>query len=283
MESPFHIFVRHRSFDTEPLPERGGIEVFDQPDATLINQARLDHLASLGLALENKTVLDVGCGVGLLAQFFVKRGCRVTCVDGRPENIESLRSRYPTLQAHVANVESDLARFGQHDVVFSYGLLYHLENPLLGLRNMEAAAKEMLLLETIVCDHELPVLLLDDETKSFSQALRGIACRPSPTFVVMALARLGFAFIYGPRVPPQYPDFQFEWKNSLEWSRDGHPIRCVFVATRNQISSDNLVLLHGQNPAPPAEAAHVPAEPVPEITRKERLVRFFRNRGTSGT
>jgi len=110
--------------------------------------------------------------------------------------VDSLRARYPGLEASVANVESDLAQFGKFDIVFSYGLLYHLENPIAALRNMAGVCKDLLLLETIVCDHDQPILLLDDETKTYSQALQGIGSRPSPSFVVMALDRLGFPFVY---------------------------------------------------------------------------------------
>ena len=44
--------------------------VFLQPEALALNEARLRHLASLGLLLEGKTVLEVGAGIGLLTHFF---------------------------------------------------------------------------------------------------------------------------------------------------------------------------------------------------------------------
>ena len=78
-----------------PPPGGGGISVFDSQDAIAINRARLAHLDSLDLPLSRKSVLDVGCGVGHLSRFFVERGCRVTCVDGRRENIDALQLRYP--------------------------------------------------------------------------------------------------------------------------------------------------------------------------------------------
>jgi hypothetical protein len=51
---------------------------------------------------------------------------------------------------------------------------------------MAAAGSDMLLLETIICDHNLPIVRIDDESKDFNQALAGIACRPSPHYVVSA-------------------------------------------------------------------------------------------------
>src|SRR5262245_54746689 len=87
---PYPVAIRHRDVGAEPLPVGGGVECFDTPAALAINRARLEHLASLGLPLAGKRVLDAGCGVGHLAQFFRERGCEVVCVDGREENIASL-------------------------------------------------------------------------------------------------------------------------------------------------------------------------------------------------
>lgn len=53
-----------------------GVECFDTTEALAINRARLDHLDSLCLALHGKRVLDVGCGVGHLADFLKGRAAR---------------------------------------------------------------------------------------------------------------------------------------------------------------------------------------------------------------
>jgi 16S rRNA A1518/A1519 N6-dimethyltransferase RsmA/KsgA/DIM1 with predicted DNA glycosylase/AP lyase activity len=52
------------------------------------NARRLEHLATLGLDLWDKTVLEVGAGVGDLTSFFLDRGCKVTSVEARAENIQ---------------------------------------------------------------------------------------------------------------------------------------------------------------------------------------------------
>src|SRR5581483_8895668 len=103
----------------ESVPDRlpiggGGLTVFDAPEALEINRARMDHLASLGLAIDGKSVLDVGCGVGHLSQFFADRGCRLFCVDARAENLERLAELYPGRPNGLANVEKDpLEQFGR--------------------------------------------------------------------------------------------------------------------------------------------------------------------------
>ena len=232
----------------------GGASVFDSDDAVKINRARMAHIDSLQLPLGGKSVLDVGCGIGHLARFFVERGCRITCVDGRAENIAVLRSRYPDMRAQVANVEIDsLAALGRFDIVFCYGLLYHLENPIAALRNIAQVCGQFLLLETIVADHSEPVLRLSDEpSETVNQALGGLGGRPSPAYVTMALTRAGFRYVYAPKQPPDHPDFQFQWKNDLEFSRHGHLLRCTFVASHQLLNNPNLSLVWEH--IPPASA-----------------------------
>jgi SAM-dependent methyltransferase len=204
----------------------------------------MEHLESLHLQLEEKKVLDVGAGVGHLAQFFVNKSCNVLCVDGRLENIVKLRQLYPDLEADVADVETEpLAQFGIFDIVFAYGLLYHLENPIVALRNLTSVCQGFLLLETMVCDHKLPVLRIEDESATFDQALKGLGCRPSPSYVVMALNRVGFRFVYAPKVSPNHQEFQFEWKNNLDIQRDGHNLRCIFIASKFELKNPNIVTL----------------------------------------
>jgi len=233
--------VEPRDVAEEGPPPGGGVETFDTPEAAAINRARLAHLDSLGLPVAGKRVLDVGCGVGHHGAFYAERGCSVLCVDAREENIQALRRRYPQLEAHVANVEmDDLSRFGTFDIVHCYGLLYHLENPIAALRNIAAVCRGILLLETIVCDHPMAILRIEDETLSSNQALGGLGCRPSPGFVAMALNRVGFPFVYAPRRTPDHEDFAFERLGNLDTGRDGHNLRCVFVGSKTPLSLDGL-------------------------------------------
>jgi SAM-dependent methyltransferase len=241
-DRPFPVSVVARNPASEPVPEGGGLEAFDTPAALAINQARLDHLASLGLPLDRRRVLDVGCGVGHLAQFFVAQGCSVLALDGREANLESLRSRYPGLEAHLVDLDHEpLTPFGRFEVVFCYGLLYHLENPIAGLRSMAAVCDDLLLLETLVYDCAQPAMVMVDEPRVQNQALGQLGSRPSPGYVAMALNRVGFPFVYAPREPPDHPDFRFDWRNDLSISRGVNNLRCVFVASRKRLENPSLV------------------------------------------
>src|SRR4029077_20301018 len=114
VQLPYPVEVRRRDHGSEGIRRHGGLEVFDAPNAVAINQARIANLASMGLPLAGKRVLDIGCGVGHLGARLGEMGGNVVCVDGRESNIASLRTRYPRLEAHVGNVETeDLSRFGR--------------------------------------------------------------------------------------------------------------------------------------------------------------------------
>jgi 2-polyprenyl-3-methyl-5-hydroxy-6-metoxy-1,4-benzoquinol methylase len=219
-----------------------GTNTFDQPEAISINQARLVHLESLQLPVKGKNVIDVGCGVGHLAQYFVRQECNILCIDARKDNIDSLRVRYPTLTARVFNLEEEsVEMLGNFEIVFCYGLLYHLENPYSAVQKLRALCKEVLLLETIICDYPEPLLILERETSAFSQAVAGIGSRPTPSYVNFILRRSGFTHVYIPLKPPAHPDFLFERRNNLEWRRNGHNLRCIFVASFKEIKNEMLV------------------------------------------
>jgi hypothetical protein len=111
------------------------------------------------------------------------------------------------------------------------------------LRNMESVCDEMLLLETIICDHELALVRMEDESTDVNQALGGIAGRPTPHYVVLALNRVGFPHVYAPVTAPDHEDFRFAWRNNLDTARDGHNLRCIFVASRSELKNPALVSL----------------------------------------
>jgi 2-polyprenyl-3-methyl-5-hydroxy-6-metoxy-1,4-benzoquinol methylase len=241
---PYPARVVHRRLDAQAYVPTSQ-EIFDEPRALAINRARLDNLASLGLPIEGRSVLDLGGGPGHLAQFFIERGCRVVHTDGRSDNVERARQLYPGIDSRVVDVESpaEMAALGTFDIVFSYGLLYHLENPLRALRNMAGASNGLILLESIIVDSFVPLALLDDEPVTLNQALGGFAFRLSPAAIAMAFDRIGLHNVYTPLVPPQHEDFVFEWKNNGDFSRDGHPIRKIFVASKQPIVNPNLISL----------------------------------------
>jgi SAM-dependent methyltransferase len=217
-------------------PADGPFSVFLAPNAFAINQARQSHLASLGLDLAGKTVLEVGAGIGLHTPFFLERGCTVTVTDGRPENVAEIARRHPGIRTAVVDLEIDKPiELGLFDIVYCYGLLYHLSNPERALARLAAACEGQLLLETAVSPGTHDELLLVRDPDAFNQAISGIGCRPTRLWILNRLqGLLGYGYI--PRTQPDHVDFPSDWIHPPIQTMH----RSIFVGSRRPLPLPTL-------------------------------------------
>ena len=98
-----------------------------------INPLRLDYIDDIA-ALRGKTVLDVGCGGGILAEGMAVRGARVTGIDlgDKPLKVAQLHLLESGLEIDYRLVApEDLAREspGKFDVITCMELLEHVPEP----------------------------------------------------------------------------------------------------------------------------------------------------------
>jgi SAM-dependent methyltransferase len=211
---------------------------FDRPLALRINEARLEHLASLGLPLTGRRVLEVGAGIGLLTHFFEERGCQVLSTEGRPENIRENLHRHPRREGrvHLADLESrgGHGSLGRFDIVFCYGVLYHLADPAACLDELSAICDDLFLLSSWVhgCDNG-QVNQVVENSSARDVSLHGRGCRPARDWLMREL-RERFPCCYLTVAQPRYPDYPRVWP-----SRDGIS-RAVFVASRAALALPSL-------------------------------------------
>lgn len=204
------------------------------------NQRRQEHLASLGLPIAGKTVLEVGSGIGDHTSFFIDRKCKVTSTDGRQELLGILQERHPQATTILWDVELPPSEFiPKSQIVYAYGILYHTRNPQSVLENLASLCTEMLLLETCVSfgDEEL-VNLTSETIGDPTQALQGTGCRPTRPWIFKSLKNL-FPFVYLTRTQPWHEEFPVDWTNPAEKNEAGLS-RSVFVASRTQLCNPNL-------------------------------------------
>ena len=192
------------------------------------------HLDSIAPSPAGKRVLEIG-GFGLLAEPWLERDVTVVTLEQSAEAALLLRQQYPNLQVHAGGLGDEKARGGQYEVVLCHGLLVRQENPAEWLRHLAAVASWWVFLETAVCDTKRSALAAPDD------APPDCRCFPSPAYVTEALRRAGFPFVYVPASPPRHPDFRVKWKNNLDWRRGGRLLRCVFVASKQELYLPSLV------------------------------------------
>jgi 2-polyprenyl-3-methyl-5-hydroxy-6-metoxy-1,4-benzoquinol methylase len=212
--------------------------VFLTPEAHAINMARQAHLASLGLDLARKQVLEVGAGIGLHTPFFLERGCEVLVTDGNPVNVGEIRRRLPHVRSALLDLEQDgaIAALGTFDIVYCYGLLYHLSNPEAAIAKLASVCRGQLLLETVVGLGRYPEVQLIRDFVSNNQAVSGIGCRPTRSWIMQTLTRY-FGHAYVTRTQPDYPDFTSDWlipETRLIY-------RGVFVGSKYPLSRSELL------------------------------------------
>lgn len=214
-------------------------KAFMSPRYQMINQVRFDHLASLGLDLTNKTVLELGAGIGDHTQFFLDRNCDVTSTEGRPENLAVFGERFPHVRSFLLDVDTPNVEFDEKfEIVYSYGLLYHLGDPFNALKRMCDWCSSLLLLETIVSyDSGKSIDYCKDLTFDPTQSVSGEACRPSRRWVFDQLKK-HIDFVYMPVTQPKFKELY-----PLDWTAERkYPVsRAVFIASRSEIDNELLV------------------------------------------
>jgi len=214
-------------------------DIFWSPHYLRHNQRRQEHLATLGLPLANRTVLEVGAGIGDHTSFFLDRGCSVVVSEPRPANLDILRSRYPSLDVRALDLDEPPDEPITAEVVYCYGTLYHLERPAAAIRWMARSATDMLLLETCVAPGDGERLERFEESRENpDNAVNNHGCRPTRDWVWRELGE-NFAHVCAPTTQPWHEEFPTNWTDSELPSRT--LIRSVFVASHTAIASPSLV------------------------------------------
>jgi tRNA (mo5U34)-methyltransferase len=204
------------------------------PEVLPIHSTRLDMVSRaidghFGSRLADVSAIDIGCHEGFYTVELAKKGVRhVLGVDVREANLR--KARFVGEALGLTNVcwrqanceELRVEETGEFDLTLALGLLYHLENPMLCLRNISRLTKELCVIETQVVDevegtaewgwHEWTrpyhgVLALIDESGEYydENAETGaspVATCPSPKALEFMLKQAGFRGVEMIAPPP---------------------------------------------------------------------------------
>jgi FkbM family methyltransferase len=186
---------------------------FDQRPYVKLIRARgetIRHVVTeLRQAVGLASALDAGCGVGFFSRILQECGLDVRGFDGRAENVAEARRRFPAIAFETGDVESaEILKLGGFDLTLCFGLLYHLENPMLAIRRLRALTVKGLLLESMCIPGSQAGMVLREEPSTADQSLREIALYPSEACLVKMLYRAGFAAVYRVAELPDHDDFR---------------------------------------------------------------------------
>lgn len=122
------------------------------PNAIPDNRIRRLHRA---INLKNKSVLEIGCFEGIHTIGLRHFTRHVTAIDVRPVNVFKTLARLSLhgadAKVFVADCEAIDASFGRFDVIFHFGVLYHLHDPVTHLLKLGGVG-ETIYLDTHVAE-----------------------------------------------------------------------------------------------------------------------------------
>ena len=243
------------------------LSVFDQRHYRRLIEAREETIRrvvrKLKPVLGLVSSLDAGCGVGFFAETLRECGLAVRGFDGRNENVAEARRRFPGIRFDTADAQDrEIRRMGKFDLVLCCGLLYHLENPLLAIRNLRALTEKCLLVESMCLPAEHAEMVLREEPIAEDQSLTTLACYVSEATLLKMLYRAGFAAVYRVAPMPDHDDF----RETEEHSRR----RTMLLASHTAIDVGGFRLM------PEPEAWSDPWSKAPEMPRglAQRVRRF---------
>jgi len=211
--------------------------VFDQQHYETLNSARSESvkhlLPPLIKRLGLRTVIDIGCGVGHFTSLLQEMGLDAVGIDGREKNLVEAKRRYPNLKFQLADAqELDSRSIGSVDLVFCFGLIYHLENPFRLIRSIAAMNPKLALVEGMVYPSSEPVLVLMDEPALDDQALNYLAFYPSESCLAKMLRGAGFAHCYLPSEMPTHENYEI--------GNTGFRKRSLIIASGTEVASPAL-------------------------------------------
>ena len=242
--------------------------IFDQEHYDLLNSSRGSVLRSLLDELKNslslQSAIDVGCGLGHFAGFLKDLGFDVTAVDGRQQNVDEARRRHSNIRVLQFDAQDpQLPALGKFDLVLCFGLLYHLENPMLAIRHLKEMTGKLLLVEAVVYPADEPIMAMIEESPHEDQGLNHVAFYPTEACLLKMFYRAGFVHAYKFRVQPDHPDY---------FARRGKPrIRSMLAASHSPL--DSKLLVRTAEPTSPVHPCSL--LPRPRATdAAEKIIRF---------
>jgi len=243
--------------------DQKGYEELNRPREAVVREL----IAQVKVALPLATAVDVGCGVGYFSNVLHSLGLNVLGLDAREQNVLEARHRYPHIRFEVMNAEDSRAlQFGQFDLVFCFGLLYHLENPFQVIRNLSAMTGQFALLEGVCYPSKESVMVLVEEDELDDQGVNNIAFCPSEACLLQMLYRSGYKSCFLPRIMPAHPYY-----NPGE---DSFRLRTLIAASKRQLEIPSLVT----SPVPTSELRAWHFLPMRAIGKRAyRLLEFFEN------
>ena len=194
---------------------------------------RVRFVDYLNLNLDGKNVLEMSAGaLGTLTKYLLNKNANLTITDGREENIQfnMKKNNIQEIDYKIVDYDKDYSIDKPYDVIFCFGLLYHLSNIENVVKNIGHNCRDYAIISTCVRRDDNPSNTYTDDTDNYTQALNGVGISFSRETLKKELEKY-FRYVcvpyHLPNDPHHYP---------LKWPVEKGRLfkRQIFLATNNK-------------------------------------------------
>ena len=215
------------------------VSCFWAPASRAINTARLKHFNSLNLDIKDKSILETGSGgCGDLTLNLLKHTNDITLNDTRQSNINFVKKRIKIdLPSNNWDLNEPLPQNKKFDVVYSYGTIYHLNNPVEAIKNLSKLCNDFFII-SLAGNGANSEMYLKYE-KGNDQSTTSIGCRCGRNWIKNELKKY-FKYVYFPISQPDHPDFHKDWSGTLPIPTTRN-VRFVIIGSHKKLNNPNLI------------------------------------------
>lgn len=142
---------------------------------------------------KDKKILELGSFNGYFGESFRRMGASVLSIEGRPENVISIRNNFPELSIECRDLDTNTWEWGEWDIIINFGLIYHLEKH--HKEHLENCINNcnLLFLESVIYDSNQSEIFFKNESGG-DQSLSDVGGTPSTSYVEDILNNLNTKF-----------------------------------------------------------------------------------------
>ena len=181
--------------------------IFNDKGYLEFDKVRFDNFDKINIDINGKTVLELGSGIGNHTKFlYHKSPKKIITVEGRKQNFDVLKEKFKSTQKVVPilhDIENGLESIEELkdgvDLIYNYGLLYHLKNPTKFIDDIQKIKHSRMIIETCI-ELEGGDNQIDEDDENYSQSINGKGSRPN-LFKLVEKLKENYKHVYYPEQP----------------------------------------------------------------------------------
>jgi SAM-dependent methyltransferase len=206
-----------KTFENDVKKNKGYEYNTNEAYSSFVANERLNKAIFKYLIPEYRTMVDIGCGDGAATDIIRKKckNLKIVALDPAKEAIRLAQKKYPHIKFFASSIldeKSARSRAGKYDVALYRGVLHHVSDPVLAIKNGLKMSDNLIIIEP---NGNNPILKqlerkskyhIEHEEKSFStEELKGFCVNAGGE--ILKKEYIGFIPFFFPEIPARIIHF----------------------------------------------------------------------------